>query len=76
MHRRHLGPPEYGNVLKPVPQPPLEPEVDLNKASGTKLSWGRPCDVDAQQGPKQEAGVQGGGTAPLVGVGRSPRSQR
>ena len=52
------------NVLKPVPQPPLEPELDLNKASGTKLFWGRPCHVDAQHGPKQEAGVQGGGTAP------------
>ena len=57
------------NVLKPVPQPPLEPELDLNKASGTKLFWGRPCHVDAQHGPKQEAGVQGGGTAPLVGSG-------
>ena len=62
-----------GNVLKPVPQPPLEPELDLNKASGTKLFWGRPCHVDAQHGPKQEAGVQGGGTAPLVGSGAKPQ---
>ena len=61
------------NVLKPVPQPPLEPELDLNKASGTKLFWGRPCHVDAQHGPKQEAGVQGGGTAPLVGSGAKPQ---
>ena len=43
-------------MLKPVPQPPLEPELDLNKASGTKLFWGRPCHVDAQHGPKQEVG--------------------
>ena len=63
----------YNNVLKPVPQPPLEPELDLNKASGTKLFWGRPCHVDAQHGPKQEAGVQGGGTAPLVGSGAKPQ---
>ena len=61
------------NVLKPVPQPPLEPELDLNKASGTKIFWGRPCHVDAQHGPKQEAGVQGGGTAPLVGSGAKPQ---
>ena len=61
------------NVLKPVPQPPLEPELDLNKASGTKLFWGRPCHVDAQHGPKQEAGLQGGGTAPLVGSGAKPQ---
>ena len=61
------------NVLKPVPQPPLEPELDLNKASGNKLFWGRPCHVDAQHGPKQEAGVQGGGTAPLVGSGAKPQ---
>ena len=61
------------NVLKPVPQPPLEPELDLNKASGTQLFWGRPCHVDAQHGPKQEAGVQGGGTAPLVGSGAKPQ---
>ena len=64
---------EERNVLKPVPQPPLEPELDLNKASGTKLFWGRPCHVDAQHGPKQEAGVQGGGTAPLVGSGAKPQ---
>ena len=63
----------YINVLKPVPQPPLEPELDLNKASGTKIFWGRPCHVDAQHGPKQEAGVQGGGTAPLVGSGAKPQ---
>ena len=63
----------YSNVLKPVPQPPLEPELVLNKASGTKLFWGRPCHVDAQHGPKQEAGVQGGGTAPLVGSGAKPQ---
>ena len=61
------------NVLKPVPQPPLEPELDLNKASGTKIFWGRPCHVDAQHGPKQEAGVQGGETAPLVGYGAKPQ---
>ena len=63
----------HRNVLKPVPQPPLEPELDLNKASGTKIFWGRPCHVDAQHGPKQEAGVQGGGTAPLVGSGAKPQ---
>ena len=61
------------NVLKPVPQPPLEPELDLNKACGTKLFWGRPCHVNVQHGPKQEAGVQGGGTAPLVGSGAKPQ---
>ena len=73
--KRYLAPPvrPIDNVLKPVPQPPLEPELDLNKASGTKLFWGRPCHVDAQHGPKQEAGVQGGGTAPLVGSGAKPQ---
>ena len=28
------------NVLKPVPQPPLEPELDFEEASGTKFFWG------------------------------------
>ena len=70
-HAGRLG--DQDNVMKPVPQPPLEPELDLNKASGTKLFWGRPCHVDAQHGPKQEAGVQGGGTAPLVGSGAKPQ---
>ena len=64
-----------GNVLKPVPQPPLEPELDLNKASGTKFFWGRPCHVDAQHGPKQEAGVQGGRNSPPGGVwGEAPEA--
>ena len=81
LHHEHAGrsppcvrwPAIVLNVLKPVPQPPLEPELDLNKASGTKLFWGRPCHVDAQHGPKQEAGLQGGGTAPLVGSGAKPQ---
>ena len=43
-HVEGCGAGGHYNVLKPVPQPPLEPELDFEEASGTKISGGTmPC---------------------------------
>ena len=59
------------NVLKPVPEPPsgtrTRPVEGLWNRKMDAVLIGGPGHVDAQHRPRQEAGVQGGGTAPLVG---------
>ena len=64
------------NVLKPVPQHPLEPELDLKRGLWNRYFPGGHAMSMRSIDPGRRRGSRGEEQPPWWGLGRSPRSQR
>ena len=64
------------NVLKPVPQHPLEPELDFKRGLWNRYFPGGHAMSMRSIDPGRRRGSRGEEQPPWWGLGRSPRSQR
>ena len=70
------SPPASYNVLKPVPQHPLEPELDFKRGLWNRYFPGGHAMSMRSIDPGRRRGSRGEEQPPWWGLGRSPRSQR
>ena len=76
MHGMYSTGSAQGNVLKPVPQHPLEPELDFKRGLWNRYFPGGHAMSMRSIDPGRRRGSRGEEQPPWWGLGRSPRSQR